>query len=416
MDKVERLKELKSLFDKELITGEDFNKEKGVLQGDEEAATAVYAGKDNHAKVTETRKPKSKNLLWYLFLLVAVALIAGYKLANGFKSVEVKPVDTTTLPYVNVYFDTQEVFPVYLLYLKNTKKSLLEVTITNPDNKPRNLELNYGFTEFGALVCRKVIVQPNSVMKMPVNPYSDKMMQVFSPMNATFVIRVTEDQHPDIYSKSWSLKINPCDEIPWKIKNQDFSQLIAYWVTPKSRSIEALMVKAKEKNGGNFAQAGNMNDADFRKLVKAVFNTVRGEGIAYINGTISYGEGYSQRVRLPDITLKTKMANSIDGSVLLASLFENAGLRPYIIILPEHAFIGVARANQKSDMIFIETTLLGRSTLESILSFESTFTTATRKGKEEYNEAYSKYVSEESGRFAVIDIHRARLAGVMPSR
>jgi hypothetical protein len=352
--------------------------------------------------------------LWFVFIAVIVILIGAYKLTNGFKPSGIKPDDTGSMPFVNVYFDAEEVFPVYLLYLKNTKKSLLEVTITNPDIKPRNLELAYGFTELGALANRKVIVQPNSVIKMPINTYSDKMMEVLAPQNVTFVIRVTEDRQKDIFLKSWNIKLNPCDEIPWKIKNQDYSQLIAYWVTPKNPMVEKLMLKAKEKNNGNFAPAGTLNDADFRKLVKLLFYTVKAEGIGYINGTISYGEGYSQRIRLPELTLKTKLANSIDGSVLLASLFENAGLRPSIIILPEHALVGVSRPNKKDDMIFIETTLLGRSTIESILSFESTYTTSTKKGKEEYNDAYSKFVSKESGRFAVIDIHKARQDGVMP--
>lgn len=165
---------------------------------------------------------------------------------------------------------------------------------------------------------------------------------------------------------------------------------------------------------GNGIQVDKMSDEDFRQLVKAIFNTVRKERVAYINSTISFSEGYTQRIRLPYLTLKTKSANCIDASVLLASLFENVGLRPYIIILPEHAIVGVARPYQENDKIFIETTMLGRSTLESILSLEPAFTTATRSGKEAYNNAYSKYVNQESGRFAVIDVHKARQEGILP--
>ena len=413
MDKDELLNELKKSYKAGLISKDEFNKEIFDLEYEEAAPNDVNPGKADHTASTGKHPLAVKGRLWYLLLVVAVVVFVGaYKLTNGFKPFENKQGDTAAKPFVNVYFDAEEVFPVYLLYLKNVKKGLLEVTITNPENKPCNLELEYGFTELGALANRKVIVQPNSVIKMPINPYSGKMMGIFAPLNATFVIQVTEDRHADIFSKSWSLKINPCDEIPWKIKNQDYSRLIACWVTPNNAAIKQLMVKAK--NGDNFAPAGNMDDAGFKKLVKAIFNTVRTERIAYINGTISFGEGYSQRIRLPELTLKTKLANSIDGSVLLASLFENAGLRPSIIILPEHALVGVSRPNQKNDMIFIETTLLGRSTIESILSFESTYATSIKKGKEEYNDAYSKFVSKESGRFAVIDIHKARQEGVFP--
>lgn len=414
MNKFERLKELNKLFDDGIITQEEYDHRKLIIMNDEEADSSENKGIEHDTLSTKNKRPLSKKRKWYILLIVIVALVAGFILMKGFKQVNNKISSSGTIPYVNVYFDAEEVFPVYLLYLKNTKKGFMELNITNPDNKPRSLELSYGFTEFGRLDSQKVDIDPNSVIKMQINPFSAKMMEVVTPLNTTFTIKLTDDHQTGIFSKSWGLKINPCDEIPWKIKNQDLSKLIASWITPQNGSVEALMMKVKEKMGGNRVSINNMSDEDFSKLVKSIFNTVKDEGINYINGTISFGEGYSQRIRLPNLTLKSKLANCIDGSVLLASLFENAGLRPYIIILPEHALVGVSRANQKSDMIYIETTLLGRSTLASILSFETTFTTATRKGKEEYNNAYSQSVNKESGRFSVIDIHKARLEGVLP--
>jgi len=95
-------------------------------------------------------------------------------------------------------------------------------------------------------------------------------------------------------------------------------------------------------------------------------------------------------------------------------MFENVGLRPYIIILSEHAIVGVSRPDQVNDRIYIETKLLGRSTIESILSFESTFSAATKAGKQAYNKGYSRSINQENGIFTVIDVTKARREGVVP--
>ena len=133
-----------------------------------------------------------------------------------------------------------------------------------------------------------------------------------------------------------------------------------------------------------------------------------------ITPIITFGVGTSQRIRNPELTLNSKSASSLEGSVLLASMFENVGLRPYIIILSEHAIVGVSRPDQVNDRIYIETKLLGRSTIESILSFESTFSAATKAGKQAYNKGYSRSINQENGIFTVIDVTKARREGVVP--
>jgi len=251
-------------------------------------------------------------------------------------------------------------------------------------------------------------------MKLPIAPYSHKLFESFSFINATLSVKVRDDKNNQIYQNSWHLIVHPCDELPWKIKNRDCSDLIASWVSPNEEPVENLIGKVRIKTGGEIDPVDKMDDYRFRDLVKVIFNTVREEGITYINNPIDFDEKSNQRVRLPEMTLKTKSANSIDGSVLLASLFENVGLRPYIILLPGHVIVGVSKPDSRSNIIFIETTLLGRSKLESIFNLESTFSAATKSGHEQYSKAYSKSGTSESGMFTIIDVHKARQEGIMP--
>jgi len=414
MDKFERLKELKKLFDEGIITRDEFNKEKLKTLEDTDTERPANSSNENDIPTTKKNWRLSKKIIWFALILILVLLAILFKLTSGFKMLQSENTSKSTSPFVNVYFQEDEVFPVHLYYLKNTKQGLMDLTITNPALETKTLLVTYGFAEFGGLDTLSVHVDGGSVKKISITPYSGKFKGMLSPAFVTLLVKVSNEQNKDIYSETWSLKVNPYDEIPWKIKNRDYAKLIASWVTPQNELVEALIRKAKVKIGGNILPVDKMNEEDFRKLVKAIFNTVKDERFTYINNKISFGEGYAQRVRMPFLTIKTKSANSLDGSVLLASLFENAGLRPYIVLLAEHAIVGVARPNQENDKIYIETTLLGRSTIESIFSLESTFSAATKSGKEAYNTAYSNSVNQQGGIFEVIDIHKARQEGVLP--
>lgn len=408
MDKFEQLKELKKLLDNGVISQDEFNGEKRkLLNVDGESANSHHTGviRENGAKSNKS----------YLYILVGVGLVVlAYWLTDGFKSFPKENTKKTPLASVNVYYEPNEIFPVHLLYLKNIKQGLIDLSITNPAASTITYEVTFGFSEFGEMESQTVSVESGSVKRLQITPFSNKLMEVFSPVNTSLLIKVSDNMGNAIYSNTWDLKVNPCDEIPWRINNEDFSKLIASWVTPKNAAVENMVGLAREELGYAVSPANKMNSEEFHDMVKAIFNTLRDEGVSYLSSTISFGEGYTQRVRLPEMSIQTKSANCIDGSVLLASMFENVGLRPYIVILPAHAIVGVSLPNNKKDVIFIETTQLGRPKLDSFLTLESTYAAATRLGNETYNEAYSKYVNEESGKFEVVDIHKAREEGVMP--
>jgi len=414
MDKFERLKKLKNILDEGLITQEEYDTEKRILLKEVETENILDPKTENDTSKIKKIRIGSRKDIWYASFLAMALLVIFFYSTDGFKKLQPEKTSKRTLPLINVYFQVEEVFPVYLVYLKNSKQGLLDMTITNPDNIGKNIEISYGFTEFGGLENKSVRIESGSVKKIQLTPFSTKMLDVHTPVNTPLIVKVTDEQNTILYSQSWSIKVNPGDEIPWKIKDRDCTDLIASWVTPRDRFVQELVRKTKDKTGDQTTLHGKMSDEDFKNLVKDLFNTLKDEGIAYNNSTINFGEGSAQRIRLPRLALKTKSANSIDGSVLMASLFENVGLRAYIIILSDHAIVGVSRTDQEHDRIYIETTILGRSTLESILSFETAFTAATKAGKESYNKAYSNSVNQEGGKFIVIDVHKARQQGVLP--
>ena len=414
MDKTELLKKLNKSFDEGKISHDELiNEQQKILN---ESGTSGFGNEEHVNTPLKTNKYKlgTRKDIWYASILAVVLLSLVYLFTDGFKTLKTESIAKRTLPFVNVYFEDDEVYPVYLKYLKTTGQGLMDLTITNPDNKGKTVRITYGFPKIGELETQIVHLKSSSVQKISITPFSTNLKEVSSPVNSALIVKVIDEQNTQLYSVQWNIKINAYDEMPWKIKNSDCTHLIASWVTPKSKSVEELVQKAEENSGGKINSIRNMNDEDFKILVKDLFNVVKDENISYNTNTITFGVGTAQRIRNPELTLKSKSASSIDGSILLASLFENVGLRPYIVILSEHAIVGVSRPDQVNDRIYIETTLLGRSTLESILSFESTFTAATKAGKEAYNKGYSRSVNQGSGIFTVVDVTKARHEGVLP--
>lgn len=101
---------------------------------------------------------------------------------------------------------------------------------------------------------------------------------------------------------------------------------------------------------------------------KAIYETIKQNGMNYVNTTVSFAPGKSQRVKRPSDTIKLKGGNCIDGSVLFASCFEAiGGFEPLIVIIPGHAFVGLRTWVDSNNYIFIETTAVGTSNFEKAL-------------------------------------------------
>jgi hypothetical protein len=81
-----------------------------------------------------------------------------------------------------------------------------------------------------------------------------------------------------------------------------------------------------------------------------------------------------------------------------------------IILIPGHAFVAVRTSPGATGTIFIETTLIGRSTLQSVLTMESTFDAAVKQGAKNYEAA----MKTNSKSVHVIDIKKTREIGIYP--
>jgi hypothetical protein len=105
--------------------------------------------------------------------------------------------------------------------------------------------------------------------------------------------------------------------------------------------------------------------------VAALWRVLHDRGFQYssITDNSGYNESkglFSQTVRTFDNSLKTNQANCVDGTVVFASVLKRMGIRPLLITVPGHCFLGYyANDTTTTNIRFLETTMLSNSSFIS---------------------------------------------------
>jgi hypothetical protein len=141
----------------------------------------------------------------------------------------------------------------------------------------------------------------------------------------------------------------------------DLVRYYGAWVTPHIEPIQALLRRAAELTPEQQIW-GYQGDPDVvPRQVEALYNALKVVGITYVNSVIDFGAGpglLTQRTRLPRESLKHRVANCIDGTVLFASLLESASLHAGIVLVPGHAFVSWEKWPGTDQWDYLETTMI----------------------------------------------------------
>lgn len=225
-----------------------------------------------------------------------------------------------------------------------------------------------------------------------------------------------------LYDQTRNIKIRASGDMIWSMyKPWDAAPLIVAWVTPRDPVIEQILKHV----------AGMLPDKtlsgyqreDIIPELKAIYDTLKiNAGISYVSSEAISGEKlfFSQRIRFPRESIFEKSANCIDGTVLFASIIENLGLKPIIIIKPGHAFVAIKMKKEENEAYAIETTMIGTQ------DFDEAFA----RGNEELQEVLDEITKIYSGmsendeekieeevkkrNYCLIDIEEWREKGITP--
>ena len=190
----------------------------------------------------------------------------------------------------------------------------------------------------------------------------------------------------------------------WGSKFQ-YAPFIASWITPHDERVEEILRQAKEfMPGRRLPGYEPEKSADGQEQMtyseaRAIYKALQDAGVSYVKSSMTLGDHQdsSERIRMPEVSLRDVSANCIDGVVMYASLFENLGMEPVVVLVPGHAYVGVRLSPKSSKYLYIETAITGRA------SFEDSIASAAR--------GVATYKAADTIRVAVAE---ARSLGVFP--
>ncbi len=194
----------------------------------------------------------------------------------------------------------------------------------------------------------------------------------------------------------------------------DNSAYLAGWVTPNAPVISDLVGRAAERLAASPASypattvmhgydAGHATADDVRGQVNALFDTLQFDyHVHYASDNIPFNQDATQRIQLPAdiLTQSAPTGMCVETTAILASAVEHLGMRPYIIIVPGHAFIGVALgADPGAPIEYWETSDLNGAT-----------------GSQAHVHGQSEYLTYQQRNqiLRVIDIQYERQHGILP--
>ena len=198
-------------------------------------------------------------------------------------------------------------------------------------------------------------------------------------------------------------------------------ELLAAFVMPNLDVIADLQVRASEelrKATGDASIDGYKSGRErVYEICAAVYRAVHSWGIHYSLPPATIGSP-GQRVRFADNIWKHKLGTCLDTSLLFASVMEQCGLHPVIMIHTRHAYVGchlVDRYFPESPMVDLQA-IRKLVALDEFLVMETTIMFAKQDATFSAAEAVARreHLNVDRDFICAVDIARARLGGIRP--
>ncbi len=247
-----------------------------------------------------------------------------------------------------------EVFSAYYPFDLSTRTNLF--TVTYSSSSPLTLIISVGVVGFTQVETRTVTATTNAQSSGFTPALLDQAVRKStSDVTTSLRVRVTDTRNTLYYFNDSPLLLHAHQLMQWVAANR---LKIAAWVTPDDPMVIALVTRAANLLAAQtaptpLAMIGYANRAspqEVRGQVNAIFDTLRLDyRMRYSQESVPYnGPGDTsvalENIKLPSEILQQRSGMCIELTVLLASAVEKIGLDAEIVIIPGHAFLGVAMA------------------------------------------------------------------------
>ncbi len=221
--------------------------------------------------------------------------------------------------------------------------------------------------------------------------------------------------------------VRPITECPYGMRTENGYMrtrfVFAAYVNEDHPFIDEFLKKAKSYGMEDRFVGYHGTQANVFRQMQTIWYALQRENITYSSiTTTSSGSKRvgSQTVRFIEDSVENSQANCVDGSVLLASIFQKIGLDTFLIGVPGHMYIGVYTAPNKKSWTALETTMLGDANIKNAhwnflsrrdVSREN-FNAAMVSANASYKRNERKF-NKPGSSYYTIDIAEARERGVM---
>jgi hypothetical protein len=190
------------------------------------------------------------------------------------------------------------------------------------------------------------------------------------PVNVSWNLSFDGKKLPE---QTRTVLVQPVDIMPLMYRSPsgtviDCTHFLAAYANEDHPMIDAILREALDTGVvSNFDGMQSQDPVQVLRQVLAIWWALQKRGIVYsdISEPVLPGNGVfaSQRIRFFDDVIRSRQANCIDGTLVLASLLRRIGLQPLICLLPEHAFLGFYLDNARHYVSYLETTALNNRSL-----------------------------------------------------
>lgn len=322
----------------------------------------------------------ARNFAWVFFsttVLLVVSLVWSWRYFYKLMPVpEAPPLPLPAAPQqispLQVHFQLDvpgrgEIFPALESERPTDYWPLAVLTISNTGDHPAIESVSAEVIGWSQRFQQIIMLAPRETRKLAITPeLLSRAYQNTDMRRALLRVQAKEPWADDGFSKQVPVYLHSAFDLYWGPKFAN-AQLLARWVTPHDPAVLRLVSDARAYMPGGrirgydeYTPNQKALEAEVRAEARALFEALRHSGIGYVSSIFTFGNfvDSAQRIRLPQETLSLRNANCIDVSVAYASMLENIGIAPVILIVPGHAFVGLRLAPQSRDVLYLDLTVL----------------------------------------------------------
>jgi DNA polymerase III delta prime subunit len=261
------------------------------------------------------------------------------------------------------------------------------------------------------------------IKSLEITPNSAKLIELTEGIYTQIYVTLTIEG-VSVFKQAYPLYLMAYDQ--WT-GTEILPELLAAFVTPNHPVLSRILVNASKFldtwTGESSLDEYQTKDPNrVRSQVAAVYEALRSESLVYCTPPASF-EKYGQRVRLVDKVLTEKIGTCLDLTLLFASCLEAIGIRPLLVLLKGHIFVGAWLIEEMySQTVCDDSSYLLKGCADGIneivLVEATTLTTSHEVSFEDAVRLAEKQLKDEQRFSLFIDVYRCRCENVraLPQR